>query len=121
MILVDTDILIDYLRGYEPGVQFIEEKFRFIAISGFTEMELIIGCRNKNEIKKLQEFLKHFTCTYVDKSILSDAINILSDNLFNTANYSVSFIHLPQSDLWVQVSSVKGGWGDSLTSDACIN
>lgn len=78
MILVDTDIMIDYLRGYKPGVEFIEEKFQFIAVSVFTEMELIIGCRNKDEIKKLKEFLKHFTSISADKNILSDAVKILS-------------------------------------------
>ena len=52
MILVDTDILIDYLRGYDKAINFIEKNKNNICISVLSKMELMIGCQNKNAIKK---------------------------------------------------------------------
>ena len=55
MLIVDTDILIDVGRNVNEAVnclRHIEQKFS-VAVSSVTQMELIIGCRNKNELHSL--------------------------------------------------------------------
>ena len=57
-ILIDSDILIDIGRNIEIAVARLEEeRGRYqTAISSVTYMELIIGCRNKTELKLLEAF-----------------------------------------------------------------
>jgi predicted nucleic acid-binding protein len=58
--IIDTDILIDAGRGIQAAV----ERLNAIAastiptISVITQMELIVGCRNKSELQKLAKFLE---------------------------------------------------------------
>ena len=50
-LLVDTDILIDVGRGIDNAVDYIDScsKKYHLSISIVTEMELIVGCRNKTD------------------------------------------------------------------------
>jgi len=56
MILVDTDILIDTGRNINGAVNCLQqiEQNLSVAVSSITQMELIIGCRNKNELHSLE-------------------------------------------------------------------
>ena len=48
-LLIDTDILIDVGRGIDKAIYFIDNyssEYK-LAVSIVTEMELIVGCRNK--------------------------------------------------------------------------
>ena len=57
MILIDTDVLIWYLRGNENAFKIIENTQSFY-ISVVTYIELIQGMRNKNELKELRLALR---------------------------------------------------------------
>ncbi len=62
MIIIDTDILIDVGRCVDEALnclQQVEDKFS-AAISSVTHMELIVGCRDKNELSSLEHFLERF-------------------------------------------------------------
>ena len=62
-ILVDTDILID-IANDDATAKFRlrrESEVATLAISTITAMELTIGCRNKAELRALQEFLAQFS------------------------------------------------------------
>ena len=61
MILLDTDIMVDFLRDYEPAVSWLSsaEEHDFV-LPGFVVMELIQGCRNRKE----QELIKSKISTY---------------------------------------------------------
>ena len=53
LIIVDTDILIDVGRGDKTAIdclQRIDQQFE-LTISVVTQMELMVGCRNKVELK----------------------------------------------------------------------
>lgn len=79
MIIVDTDILIDAARKIEDAVtclQQIEDKSS-PAISAVTQMELIIGCRNKKELKSLEHFLQGFKLISLNKQISDTAADLL--------------------------------------------
>lgn len=58
VVMVDTDILVDVARGVDTAASFLEEmKSRYVlAVCSVTEMELIVGCRNKVELLHLKNF-----------------------------------------------------------------
>lgn len=50
MILVDTDIVVDILRGYPPSVDWLEASSdETVLLPGFVVMEAVDGCRNLEE------------------------------------------------------------------------
>ncbi len=52
-MIIDTDVLIWYLRGNEKAFQVVEESRNFY-ISVVTYMELVQGMRSKKELNKLR-------------------------------------------------------------------
>lgn len=79
MTIIDTDILIDAGRGIQEAV----DRLNAIAastiptISVITQMELIVGCRNKSELQKLAKFLEQFQIAQLDETISSKAVALL--------------------------------------------
>lgn len=61
-LLVDTDILIDTARGVLDAVSHLQrhEQGSVIGISTVTQLELLIGCRNRNEQRETARFLERF-------------------------------------------------------------
>ena len=57
MILIDTDVLIWYLKGNENARRVIENLPHFF-ISAVTYIELIQGMRNKQELQTLRRTIK---------------------------------------------------------------
>jgi predicted nucleic acid-binding protein len=55
-MLIDTDVLIWYLKGNEKAYQVIENSSNFF-ISVVTYMELVQGMRNKKELSNLRKAL----------------------------------------------------------------
>ena len=78
-LLVDTDILIDVARGNSIALQFLNQAAQQepLAVSAVTEMELIVGCRNRRELKSMDTFLKRFTVISLNPEISSGARNLL--------------------------------------------
>jgi len=56
-MLVDSDVLIWYLRGDERAAQFLDG-LPNLSLSAVTYMELVQGMRNRRELKDLQSDLK---------------------------------------------------------------
>lgn len=56
--MIDTDILIDALRGLTASVNFLAHQHAAggISISIISAMELIAGCRNGAELRQIQSF-----------------------------------------------------------------
>lgn len=79
IVIVDTDILIDVGRNDKNAVGRIEaeEKRTSLAISIITKMELIVRCRNKKELKSLDQFLNRFTVLSIDENIAEKAMELL--------------------------------------------
>jgi predicted nucleic acid-binding protein len=60
--LVDTDVLIDILRGTPAAQAWLTSlPATTFAIPGVVPMELLIGCRNQSELRRIQQFLNAFT------------------------------------------------------------
>ncbi len=73
--LVDTDVLIWYLRGNEEAYRLIHALLSF-CISSVTYMELVQGMRNKEELRTLQQTLKQWNVKtiYINEEISAKAL-----------------------------------------------
>jgi predicted nucleic acid-binding protein len=59
IIVVDTDILIDSARSIQVAIDKLESLTNDYSIA-ITKIELIVGCRNKNELQNLEKFLRNY-------------------------------------------------------------
>lgn len=87
MILLDSDILIDLLRGFPPATSWFQglDANEEIAVPGFVVMELLQGCRNKLEQERVQRELGVFgvvwpTAVDCDRALTVFATYRLSHN-----------------------------------------
>ena len=61
MILVDTDIIIDLLRGHAPAVAWLGSLgTEQISIVGFTAIEIIQGCPDAGVLRRAQRRLNDY-------------------------------------------------------------
>ncbi len=74
-MIIDTDVLIWYLRGSEAAKRAVEANIPF-SISVVTYMELVQGMINKAEMKKFQKQLQAWNVNIIqiDKEISARAI-----------------------------------------------
>jgi predicted nucleic acid-binding protein len=79
LVMVDTDVLIDAARDIADAVVCLEqiEQHATLAISTISEMELVIGCRNKAELRALDKFLARFQIIKLSDAISDMAIDLL--------------------------------------------
>lgn len=73
--LVDTDVIIWYLRGNQNAYDLIHRMDAF-CISSVTYMELVQGMRNKEELRALQKTLKQWNVKtiYINEEISARAL-----------------------------------------------
>lgn len=77
--MIDTDVLIDAGRGVRDAVSCLDriEHRALLAVSAITQMELIIGCRNKTEFRFLVHFLRRFQIFKLDARVSDIAVDLL--------------------------------------------
>jgi hypothetical protein len=77
MIVLDTDVMIDLLRQYQPALDWLqslgEEK---IVLPGFVVMELIQGCRNSAEQEKLWVQLRIYEVAWPSPQVCDEALSV---------------------------------------------
>lgn len=75
MLLIDTDVLIWYMRGNEKAYKHIERSRNF-HISVVTYIELVQGMRNKKELNSFRKFLKLWNANliYINEEISAKAM-----------------------------------------------
>ncbi|MGM0520236.1 MAG: type II toxin-antitoxin system VapC family toxin [Campylobacterota bacterium] len=78
--LIDTDVLIWYLRGNQNAYNLIHSLNQF-CISSITYMELVQGMRNKDELRTLQKTLKQWNVKtiYVNEEISARALFLVEE------------------------------------------
>ena len=59
-LIVDTDVLIDFLRGYNKAISFIKKFSSQIILSPIVVAELFAGVKGTNELAILDNFVSHF-------------------------------------------------------------
>ncbi len=80
VVVVDTDILIDAGRAVKDAIACLEqiEQRASLAISAITRMELMVGCRNKTELRALDKFLERFQAIKLNELVSDVAVDLLS-------------------------------------------
>ena len=73
--VLDTNILIDYLRGIEKAQQELA-RYPDCSISLITWMEIMVGAADRNEEVLLRDFLSRFTRIAVSADIAETAVTI---------------------------------------------
>jgi len=68
-LLVDTDVLIDYLRAVPEAVRYLEGRSEALFVSAITVAELFSGVRDGDERTALDAFLSAFEVVPVDPVI----------------------------------------------------
>jgi tRNA(fMet)-specific endonuclease VapC len=85
MILLDTDVMVDVLRGHEPAKEWLESA-QEIGVPGLVAMELMQGCQNAREQKQLERALSEYQLYWPDeddcnRALASYSSHHLSDNI----------------------------------------
>ncbi|MEM1254475.1 MAG: PIN domain-containing protein [Cyanobacteria bacterium P01_H01_bin.21] len=57
MYLVDTDVIIDIQRGYEPALAWFASLSELPSVPGFVVMELIQDAQNKQQVRKVLQLV----------------------------------------------------------------
>jgi hypothetical protein len=91
--LFDTNILIDYLNGYEQARAEIAQ-FEHPMISFITWMEVMVGATN-NEQTRIEGFLRKFNWVDIDADVARIAVQIRRDRR----------IKLPDAIIWACAKS----------------
>jgi tRNA(fMet)-specific endonuclease VapC len=78
MNLVDTDVLVDCLRGTDPAKAWLDE----LAMDSFTvpapaAMELVMGCRDREDLRRVRMFLGTFEIAWPEASEFASAYDLL--------------------------------------------
>jgi predicted nucleic acid-binding protein len=87
MILLDTDVMVDVLRGYEPAIAWLTNiSDSEIGIPGLVAMELIQGSQNAREQKRLEKALNVYPMFWAepqdcDRALKSFAAHHLSHKI----------------------------------------
>ena len=71
--LVDTDVMVDFFRGFSQAVTLINNSYDAIALSVITEAELYAGVKDGKERQSLDSFLNLVTLIPVDRKIAKQA------------------------------------------------
>lgn len=102
MPLVDTDVLIWYLRGNERAYQTIESLNGF-CISVVTYIELVQGMRNKQELMTLRKALRRWNARVI---YLSEEISVKA--MFYVEQHFLSHA-LELADALIGASAISHG------------
>lgn len=88
-VICDTDVIIDYWNlnsfRYQQTQNVLENSIGIenVILSGVTQMELLVGARNKSELSRINNNLSQFNIT-----LINDAVNLLAIDLLQTYNLS---------------------------------
>ncbi len=77
--IFDTDILINVGRGDTEAINCLQSyaQTSTLAISIITQMELIVGCRDKKELQSLTKFFKQFQTLPITEQISEKSVKLL--------------------------------------------
>ena len=80
MILLDTNILIEILKGNKETIQKVEAFDVMLCVSAISVMELYYGALNKAELGKLEKFISLFHLIHLihlDENISKSATKLI--------------------------------------------
>lgn len=88
-LLVDTDVLIDFLRGYTEAEKYVTTHAESIIISAITVAELYAGVKGKKEEEELEMLLGLFPVFEVDAKI-AQAAGLFKNEFFKSHKLGIA-------------------------------
>jgi hypothetical protein len=80
-VFLDTDVLIDCLRGLPPALDWLtgaaSETFQ---VPGIVAMELVVGCRDRADLERTQRFLEGFDVVWPEAGDFVQAYELLAEH-----------------------------------------
>lgn len=67
--MIDTDVIIEYLRGREQAIRYLESLEGGLCVSAITVAELYSGVKGTDEETALERFLSAFDVIAVDQAL----------------------------------------------------
>ncbi len=78
-VCLDTDVLVDCLRGTAEAQAWLESKpSEPLVVPGIVAMELIMGCQNQADLKRTQSFLRSFDVMWPEAHESARAYELLA-------------------------------------------
>jgi hypothetical protein len=78
-MILDTDVLVDVMRSYTPAVQWLENlNDESIGVAGFAVMELIQGCRNQADQRRVLRFVDDYDIHWLDAEGCDQALTLFA-------------------------------------------
>lgn len=79
-VIVDTDILIDLAHENEVAIKCLKklEKAYKLEVSAITRLEILVGCRNKSELRETNNFLEGFPTNSLTPEITRKTIDLIN-------------------------------------------
>lgn len=78
--VLDTDILIDVLRGYEPAVEWLSTLMEQPVVVSLSVMELIQGCRPHQEVGVVGQLVAPLEIWYPGEAEMQAALRLFQAN-----------------------------------------
>lgn len=75
--LVDTDVLIDVAKGNQAAINYLDSLPDGWSVSVITAMELVVGARDKREMKTIDQFLAGVSVVQLSPDAGADAYELL--------------------------------------------
>jgi len=72
-VLVDTDVMVDFLRGYPKAVALIQAQSERIILSSIVAAELYAGVRGDEELNTLDSLVRLFPVVSVSRELARTA------------------------------------------------
>jgi predicted nucleic acid-binding protein len=77
--VLDTDIVVDFLRGFSPAMSwFANVSDTDLTVPGFVAMELIQGCKNREDQSRVERLLRPYTVVWPSAAECNAALDTLS-------------------------------------------
>jgi predicted nucleic acid-binding protein len=84
MLLLDTDVMVDIMRGYDPALQWLDTvPDEPIVLPGFVAMELVQGCDNHDERDLLLREIEQFQIAWPSPETSQAALEVFADVHFS--------------------------------------
>lgn len=80
MILVDTDVMVDVLREFPPAIEWLGSLGdETIVLSGFVVAELLQGCRDNREQRRVEASIEGYEVTWPSDATCDRALSVFSE------------------------------------------
>ena len=78
MILADTDVLVDFLQGVDPGAARVQVELEHgqLFTTSINRFELLTGARSARQARLIRQLLDALPCTAIDQATADKAAEL---------------------------------------------